>query len=130
GGGPETPGAATYPWNELQWAVIRIDLQAGNDDIYMWLSPDPNVEPSTADADAMILSTDTNAIDYNDIGALRPFVGAVQGTVGADNWRPAGVLALDEIRIGTAFADMTATSVIPEPTSALLALLALAGLAT
>lgn len=129
GGGPDTPGAATFPWNDLQWAVIRIDHQAGNDDIYMWLSPDPDVEPSIVDADAVILSTDANAIDYSDIGALRPFVGAQQGDVGQANWRPAGVLALDEIRIGTAFADMTATAVIPEPTSILLSLLGLMGVA-
>lgn len=130
GGGSDPPGAATFPWNDLQWAVIRIDLQAGNDDIYMWLSPDPNVEPSILDADATILSTDTNAIDYNNIGAMRPFVGNLQGTVDAAGWRPAGVLALDEIRIGTAFADMTATSVIPEPGTVLLSVLAMLGIAT
>jgi hypothetical protein len=127
GGGPVTPGAATFPWNELQWAVIRVDHFAGNDDIYMWLSPDPDVEPSILDADATILNTDTNAIDYANIGAMRPFVGSQQGTVGAANWRPAGVLALDEIRIGTTYADMTATSVIPEPAS--LVLLSLAAIA-
>jgi hypothetical protein len=124
GGLPENAGAATFPWDELQWAVIRIDNQAGNDNIYLWLSPDPSVEPSILDADATILAGDGNGIDYADLGALRPFVGATQGTAGAANWRPAGVLALDEIRVGTTYADMTATSVVPEPGTVILSLLA------
>ena len=127
GGGSTTVGATTFPWENLQWAVFRIDHLAGNDNVYLWLSPDPTVEPSIASANATILSTDTNAIDYSNIGALRPFVGAQQGTVGAANWRPAGELVLDELRVGTTYADMTRTSVIPEPSS--LALVSLTALA-
>lgn len=127
GGGPENMGAATFPWNELQWAVIRIDHTAGNDDIYLWLSPDPSTEPNTADADAAVLNTDDNAMEYGALGAIRPFIGNQSGTPGGADFRPFGVLALDEIRVGTAYADMTGTDVIPEPAS--LVLLVLSGLA-
>lgn len=126
GGGPETEGAATFPWNDLHWAVARIDHMDGNDDIYLWLSPDPTSEPSTANADAAILNADDNALDYAGLGALRPFIGNESSSAGNSDWRPHGVLAMDELRVGTAYADMTSNQVIPEPAS--LALLALGGL--
>jgi hypothetical protein len=135
GGGPENVGAATFPWNELQWAVIRIDQLAGNDNIYLWLSPDPTAEPNVADADATILGTEmspptSNGFDYSGIGALRPFLGNAQGTPGMANERPFGELVWDELRVGTSYADMTSTSVVPEPSALmLLALGCLAGLA-
>jgi hypothetical protein len=126
GGGPTNVGAATFPFQNLEWVVVRVDHLAGVDDIYMWLSPDPLSEPSTASADATILNTDANAFDYGNIGAIRAFVGNQAGTVNAANWRPAGAIQLDEIRLGTTYADMTSTSVVPEPAS--LALLVLGGL--
>ena len=130
GGGPETVGAATYPWNDLHWAVVRIDYNGagGNQDMRLWLDPDPTgAAPLDADAVATILGTDTNYRTLLGVGGLRPFVGNQSGTVGGANFQPAGVLVLDEIRVGTEFRDMNSTQVIPEP--ATFGLLALAGAA-
>jgi hypothetical protein len=122
-GVPDNVGAATFPYQNLEWVVVRIDHQVGVDNIYMWLSPDPLSEPSTASADATILSTDTNAFEYGSIGAIRAFVGNQGGTPNAENWRPAGAIQLDEIRLGTTYADMRSTTVVPEPAAFLLMLL-------
>jgi hypothetical protein len=131
GGAPTTPGAAIFPWTNLQWVVARIDHSAGADDVYMWINPDPKTTPLIADADATILKTDTNAtaaqMDYANLGALRPFIGNVAGTAGTAAYRPYGELRFDEFRIGTTYADMSSTTVVPEPTS--FALLLLSGLA-
>jgi hypothetical protein len=131
GGGPDNVGATTFPFEELQWAVVRIDYAGagGNQDMYLWLSPDPTSVPDTMDADAAVLGDDTNFRTLLGIGGLRPFVGALD--TNADPDRPFGVLAWDEFRVGTSFADMTSTTVIPEPTSLVLVALGccLAGLA-
>jgi hypothetical protein len=129
GGGPDVgnEGAATFPLNETQWAVVRIDHHAGMDDIYLWLSPDPAVEPGIANADAAILAGDTNNTDDLDLlGAVRAFTGAGRRE-GAADYEPATILFLDEIRIGTTYADMSSTTVVPEPTS--FVLLSIGGLA-
>jgi hypothetical protein len=128
-GAPTTPGAATYPFEDLQWVVVRLDVDgtAANDSAYMWLSPDPSVEPSLASAQAAILNTDTNSFNFDGIGSFRPFVGARAGTAGTTGYRPAGGLLLDEVRIGTDYAAMSSTNVVPEPAS--IALLLLSGLA-
>jgi hypothetical protein len=122
-------GAATYPFQDVEWVVVRIDHLAGNDDVYMWLSPDPKSEPSLASAAATIKAGDaTNGVfDHALIGAIRPFVGGQQNDATANNWRPTAVLALDEIRVGTAYADMSLT--VPEPASIALVLLSVVGLA-
>jgi MYXO-CTERM domain-containing protein len=111
--------------------VLRID-HVGDatvaDNAYLWLNPNPLVEPLIANADVTILSGDTNSRDLSNIDFVRPFVGNAQNTAltggfPATNWRPFGVLAVDEIRLGTTYADMSA---VPEP--AALGLLALGGL--
>lgn len=121
-------------WSNLHWAVLRIDHHGDHtvaDDAYLWLDPDPNSEPSLASAYVSILSgVDVFAKDYSNLDFIRPFLGGQQGTPGAANDRPPGELVLDEIRIGTTYADMNATQLIPEPGTALLSLLALVGAAT
>lgn len=117
------------PFTDLQWAVMRIDHigdHTVDDNVYLWLSPDPNVEPSIGSAAATIIGpNDSNADpishDYSGIDFTRPFVG------NSSSSRPFGVLIMDELRIGTTYADMSSTQVVPEPAS--LGLILLAGLA-
>jgi hypothetical protein len=120
GGGPENAGAATFPLDQTEWAVVRIDHHDGMDDLYVWLSPDPATEPSISEADASLLATDPNNTDDLDLlGAVRAFTGAGRND-GTTAYQPATVLLLDEIRIGTTYADMSSTTVVPEPASMLL----------
>jgi hypothetical protein len=94
-------------------------MAADLDDVYLWINPDPTVEPNIADANAMVLNGDDNAYDYSGLDFVRPFIG---NTSGAGNF---GILAVDELRIGTTFADMTA---VPEPASVVMLLVAGLGL--
>ena len=128
-GAPETVGATPYPFENLQWVVVRLNVDgtAANDSAYMWLSPNPLVEPSIASAQAAILNTDTNSFNFDGIGSFRPFVGVQTNVPGNAAFRPAGGLLLDEVRIGTDYAAMSSTNVVPEPAS--IALLLLSGLA-
>ena len=113
-------------YENLEWAVLRIDNNgAGSpDSAYLWLNPDPlGGEPSIGSANVQFPSTEAQAFDYSNMGAFRPFIGNESSSQGSSNWRPFGVLAIDELRIGGDWASMTA---VPEPSS--FALLGLAGL--
>jgi hypothetical protein len=102
------------------WAVMRIDHHGDHtvaDDAYLFLSPDPAVEPLVGSAVASAIGV----LDYSNVDFLRPFVGGLSGT------SPFGVLVVDEIRLGGDYASMSATTVVPEPTA--MALLGLGGLA-
>jgi hypothetical protein len=126
-----TNPAVPYGGADPAWAVMRIDhrgaaldnetgqMAADLDDVYLWINPDPTVEPNIADANAMVLNGDDNAYDYSGLDFVRPFIG---NTSGAGNF---GILAVDELRIGTTFADMTA---VPEPASVVMLLVAGLGL--
>lgn len=119
-GGFRAGAGAANPFTDVEWAVMRIDHVGDHtvaDDFYLWLSPDPSVEPSLGSADVTILSGDANAVDTSGIDFTRPFIG------NESSGRPFGVLAMDELRIGTTYADMSA---VPEPST--LAAAALAGL--
>jgi hypothetical protein len=120
GSGSQRDGSGT-PWSTRHWGVIKIEHLGDStvaDNAYMFLDPDPNVEPTNAMAVAsMVNGVDSGARDFSGIDYMRPFVGNTSGTVGNTNHRPFAVLAVDEIRVGTTYADMRAT---PEPTTALL----------
>jgi len=90
----------------LSWLVMRIDYNDGAEDVYLWVNPDPGTEPLIANADASETGQDFT-FDWIEVSARNDITGVV-----------------DEIRIGTEFADM---SIVPEPTS-LTASLALIGL--
>jgi PEP-CTERM motif len=126
-----TNPAVTYGGGDAVWAVMRIDHHGANpdvsdgalaaadkDDVYLFINPNPAVEPSIASANATILQGDASAFDYSNLDFIRPFVGGMTST------QPYGELLVDEIRIGTDYASMTA---VPEPAS--IALLLLSGLA-
>jgi len=113
---------STVPFTDLAWAVMRVDFVGDatvGDDYYLWLDPDPGVEPSTGSADVTILSGEANSVDSSGIDFMRPFIG------NESSGRPFGVLAFDELRIGTTYSDMSA---VPEPSVALLGGLGLLGL--
>lgn len=123
GNGGQRDGSGTA-WSTLRWGVIKIEHNGDNtvpDNAYLFLDPDPNVEPTNAMAVASLVNgVDAAARDFSSIDFMRPFVGNTQGTVGNANHRPFAVLAVDEIRLGTTYADMRA---IPEPTTCLLLML-------
>ena len=84
--------------------VLRIDFIAGIDRLTLYANPTP--------------------------GATEPFLGAVKqdrdlGTVTGLTLYSTGAFSVDEIRVGTTFADVVPTVAVPEPTS--LALLCLGG---
>jgi hypothetical protein len=113
---------STTPYSDLAWAVVRIDFNGAGvaDNAYLFLNPDPNVEPAIGVADASVIGS-TLQTDYAGIDFIRPFIGGFD----SGNNRPFGVLAIDEIRLGGDYASMSAF-VVPEPSS--FALLGLAGL--
>jgi len=95
---------------------MRIDYNDGDEDVYLWVNPDPGTEPLTTAADASVITGDDDAVDLTfhriEVSARNDITGVV-----------------DEIRIGTEFADLTESddmSIVPEPAS--LALIGLGGL--
>jgi hypothetical protein len=128
GAAREGPVSHSPKWSELAWGVLRIE-HVGDatvaDNMWLWLNPDPlGGEPLTANADVTILSGDANSRDISNIDYIRPFLGAAQNATNAATSRPAAVMLIDEIRLGTEWADMRA---IPEPATGVL--VAVAGIA-
>jgi hypothetical protein len=124
----EGPVSHSPKWSELAWAVLRIE-HVGDatvaDNMWLWLNPDPlGGEPLTANAAVTIISGDTNSRDISNVDYIRPFLGAAQNVGNAATSRPAAVMLIDEIRLGTGWDDMRAT---PEPATGVL--VALAGIA-
>jgi hypothetical protein len=129
------PSDHTPPQSQLSWAVLRIDhlgTHTTPDSAWLWLNPNPLVEPAKAAADVTIISGDANSLDYSSLDFVRPFLGGgqngalVSGSHTA-NWRPPAEMLVDELRIGTAYADMR---FVPEPGSAVLLMLGLVGAAS
>jgi subtilisin-like proprotein convertase family protein len=89
------------PMNQQAFIVIRIDHAPGAatnlDNLYMWVNPALGSEPSTATASASSIGRFNFAIDR-----VRPFAGGND----AGNNRPYAELALDELRVGSSFAEV------------------------
>jgi hypothetical protein len=120
GSGSQRDGSGVS-FGTLHWAVLKIEHVGDNtvaDNAYLFLDPDPNVEPTNDQAIASIVNgVDASARDFSSLDFMRPFIGNTAGSVGNTNHRPYAVLAVDEIRLGTTYADMRG---VPEPASCLL----------
>lgn len=107
GGGNQHLSAVTATSGTTALLVLRMDFTAGIDRFTLYVNPSP--------------------------GALEPSSGVVKqdsdvGIVGALTLYSTGAYSLDEIRIGTAYADVVPVAV-PEPTSLISGLIGLAALA-
>ncbi len=99
------------PYSELSFVLVRIDHLGDatvNDNAYMWIDPNLNVEPDIGTADAF-----SGGFDYV-INRVRPFAGGYDTGNGG---RPNAVLDIDELRLGETFADVTPFTPVPEPGS-------------
>ena len=96
--------------SELAFLVARIDFTAGREDAWLWVDPLLGAEPDIATADAS--------------GSAKEFAAAfVRMRLESNTFG-----ALDEIRIGSTFAEVTPFTVTPEPNTGLLVGLGLIGL--
>ena len=122
------------PWNTASLAnstadfiLVRIDHAGGvanprDDSAYMWINPRLDLEPSLASAALSLLPGEwTDQTPDMALNAIRLFGGNWNTTVG--NY---GSIQVDEIKLGTAFLDVTIAA-IPEPSA--LALVGVGGLA-
>jgi hypothetical protein len=109
----------TTPINQQSLLVLRVDYAAGNDNAYLFVNPTLGVEPLISGASATLLGvTDLSFF------RLRPFTGAND----AANSRPYAEFAMDEIRIGDTYADVTPFTVVPEPSVVALLVVGLAAM--
>lgn len=98
-----------YDYSDLSLVVLRFDYaEPGapntNDAVYMFINPTLGVEPTLAEA---VVSTN-NWFDFT-FNRVRPFAGG-----NAAN-QPYAELSVDELRVGTTFADVTPFTPVPEP---------------
>lgn len=92
--------------------VVRVDLNVSGalDRFRVYVNPNMDAEPTTADAES---SSYDFLVGWEEINRIRMRAGGSSSSLGLG----ASQLAVDEIRVGTTYADVTP---IPEPTSALL----------
>ena len=93
---------SAVPIDRLSLVVVRIDHHAGNDNAYLFVNPTLGVEPEISTADA----TSLGIYDFS-FNQVRPF--ANQGIPNV----PDAEISIDELRIGTSYADVT--PIVPEP---------------
>lgn len=115
--------ASTTPMADLSFVVVRIDHIGDStvaDNAYLFLNPTLGVEPTISLADA----SSVGGFDFT-VTRVRPFAGGLD----APNSRPWAELAIDELRLGETFADVTPFTPVPEPSTWALILAGIAGLA-
>jgi hypothetical protein len=109
-------------FDELSLVVMRIDHLPRNDNLYFWVNPVLNSDPSDASASGHFLAAEIEAAAANlsispytdpdggefSFNRIRLFSGNTVGTTPHAEW------LLDEIRVGTTYADVTPYRV-PEP---------------
>ena len=102
------------------FSVLKIELNANgiNERMTFYVNPLLDAEGSNTPS-AIVIDTRDIALVMSDLNRLRPFGGN-------QNANGAGIMDLDELRVGSTWADVTPFTGIPEPCSA--ALSGLAGL--
>lgn len=105
-GAVESNTADGYLFGNLSLILVRVDNLAGaTDEVRMWVNPNLNIAPS--DASASVTLTGLNL----DFDRVRIF--SRQGDATHANAQ----LAIDELRLGGTFADVTPFLAIPEPST-------------
>jgi hypothetical protein len=82
--------------------VVRIDFTAGDEDVWLWVNPNLDLEPALLTADASGTAKNFN----QDQIRMR--------------LQDAGAVGFDELRVGATWADVTPHTPVPEPSVALL----------
>ena len=119
---------STTPASTLSLIVVRIDLNLDGgilDRFRVYVNPTLGVEPATADAESSAFDFFTSLSEINRVRMRAG--GSSSSTTGLN--LGASQLQVDEIRIGTEYADVTPFTVVPEPASAVLGLMGAALLA-
>ncbi len=109
---------SNVPATTLSLIVVRIDLNIGGgtlDSFKVYVNPTLGAEPAVADASSSAYNFLTS---LSEINRVRMRAGGSSNSTSGLNLG-ASQLAVDEIRIGTTYADVTPFTV-PEPTSSLL----------
>ena len=91
--------------------MLRIDFTAGDENVWLWVDPDLDAEPSAASADASGTAASFES-DFVRVQLETP-----------------GVAGFDELRVGDLYADVSPFIVSPEPNTFLLVALGLVGMA-
>ena len=86
------------PYNQVSFAVVRIDHLPGNDNAYLFVNPTLGVEPPLSAAGAQTIGL----FNYT-FNRARPFAGNTDTATS----RPYAEITLDELRIGETYADVT-----------------------
>jgi hypothetical protein len=82
--------------------VVRVDFTAGDEDVWLWVNPNLDLEPALLSADASGTAKNFN----QDQIRMR--------------LQDAGAVGFDELRVGATWADVTPHTPVPEPSVALL----------
>jgi hypothetical protein len=117
---PSVSPAVPFGGAPPAFVVVRIDhhgppnvdnpagQDTGNsDDVYLFINPNPMVEPLTSTANAQRLGGPATTFDYSGLDYFRPFVGNLNGA------NPHGELLWDELRIGSTYSDVTGVMAVP-----------------
>lgn len=105
GSGVENVGSEIDAYNG-GWMVVKLVMSgdAENDDAFLWINPDPSVEPDTADADVHVGWKGSNG--FNRI------------RIGSGNSPNQAECAYDEIRISQSFSGLTVETSVQEESPA------------
>ena len=123
-------------FDELSLVVMRIDHLPGNDNFHFWVNPALSVDPSDSSASGHFLASEIEATAAS--LSVEPYLlpgdgefsfNRVRLFAGNSNVIPFAEWLLDEIRVGTTFADVT-PHLVPEASGATYAIVSVIGFAS